>query len=249
MLTVLVTTSPAPLHPSTQDLETTIADIRTQLPTAEIIIAFDGVRPEQEDRRADYEEYIQRALWLCNFSWHNVVPFIAPGWLHQAELTRQALSLIRTPLMLFVEHDRPPLGEIDWLGLCALVLSGEVNVIRLHPEVEVHPHQVHMMLDAEPRTGSGVPYRRTMAWWQHPHVVRPVLLKILLDEYCDPADKMFIEDRLYQAAECDYFDHGRTAWSHWRLAIYQPPGDMKRSYHIDSRGAAHKWPNRLAEHV
>lgn len=247
LLTVIVTTSPVPGHPSTGDLETTITAIREQLPHAEIVLAADGVRPEQEEMRWAYEEYLRRALWLCNFEWRNVVPFIASEWLGQAELTRQALTLVRTPLILFVEHDRPPLGDIDWPGICQLVQSGQVNALRLHAESEIHPEHMHLMVDANAQQVDGVPYRRTMAWWQHPHVIRTVVLKILLEDYFDPRERTFIEDRLYQAAENDWFDNGPPAWSRWRLAIYSPAGDMKRSTHLASRGEEPKWPNVSAE--
>lgn len=247
LLSVIVTTSPTPVHPSTADLDTTISAIRNQLPNAEIIIAADGVRPEQEDMRASYDEYLRRVTWLCNFEWRNTVPFLAPEWLAQAELTRQALKLVRTPLVLFVEHDRPPLGTVDWPGICSLVQSGRVNVLRLHHEAEIHPEHSHLMLLDHAEVWDGVPIRRTMAWWQHPHVIRAVTLKVFLDDYFDPRERTFIEDRLYQLAENDWFDNGFPAWSRWRLAIYSPPGDMKRSTHLASRGDEPKWPNVGAE--
>jgi len=247
LLSVIVTTSPTPVHPSTADLDTTISAIRNQLPHAEIIIAADGVRPEQEDMRASYDEYLRRVTWLCNFEWRNTVPFLAPEWLAQAELTRQALKLVRTPLILFVEHDRPPLGIIDWAGICGLVQSGRVNVVRLHESPEIHPDHAHLMLEDHAVSWDGVPIRRTMAWWQHPHVIRAVTLKVFLEDHFDPRERTMIEDRLYQAAENDWFDHRIPAWNRWRLAIYSPLGDMKRSTHLNSRGDEPKWPNVAAE--
>jgi hypothetical protein len=86
-----------------------------------------------------------------------------------------------------------------------------------------------------------------MAWWQHPHVIRTVTLKVYLEEFFDPRERTMIEDRLYQAAENDWFDNGPPAWSRWRLAIYAPPGNMKRSTHLASRGDEPKWPNVSAE--
>jgi hypothetical protein len=239
LVTVLITTSPAPLHPSTAHLEETVAAVREQLPNAEIVIACDGVRPELAERAADYGEYLRRVLWLCNFEWHNVVPFVADEWLHQAELTRRALSLVRSPLMFFVEHDRPPVGRIDWPGLCAVVGSGEIDMVRLHAEESIHPEQMHLMLGAQTPI-SGVPLLRTAAWWQHPHLVRTDWYKGLLEEHFPPGSRTFIEDRLYQIIECDFFDHGPGSWQRWRLAIYCPPGSILRSRHLNSRGDADK---------
>ena len=65
-ITVIVPTSVIPSHPSTSIIEKTIADIRSQLPNAEIIITIDGLRDEQKDRHGDYQEYIRRLLWMCN---------------------------------------------------------------------------------------------------------------------------------------------------------------------------------------
>jgi hypothetical protein len=245
-VTVILTTSPVPLHPSMADLDTVISAIRHQLPEAEIVIAADGVRPEQEDARADYDEYVRRVCWLANFEWPNVVPFLADEWLGQAELTRRALKLVRTPLVFFVEHDRTPMGDIDWPGICGLVMSGKVNALRLHETPEVHPEHAHLMLEDHAVVWDGIPIRRTMAWWQHPHVIRTAVLRVFLEEYFDPAERTMIEDRLYQAAENDWFDNGPPAWNRWRLAIYSPP-DMKRHRHLNSRGEATKWPNVGAE--
>lgn len=237
-ITVLIPTSPAPLHPSTAHLEETVAAVRAQLPHAEIVIAADGVRPELAEWASDYAEYLRRVLWLCNYEWHNVVPFVAGEWLHQAELTRRALDFVRTPLVLFIEHDRPPTGEIDWEGLCAVVASGRIDQARLHPEVEVHPDQAHLML-GPPALIGGVPLQRTAAWWQHPHLCRTDWYRSALTDHFPPGSRTFIEDRLYQLAESDFFDHGLSSWQRWKLAIYAPEG-MRRSYHLDSRGDAPK---------
>lgn len=246
LVTVLVTTSPIPAHPSTEDIEETIRLIRAQLPGAEIVVAIDGVRPEQEDRTEAYGEYIRRLLWLTNHRWHNVVPYLACEWLHQAALTTEALKLVRTPLVLFVEHDRPPVGEIPWRGLCDAVLSDKVAAIRLHAEAEIHPEHEYLMLDPAPRQVGSVPLRRTLAWWQHPHLIVAERYRGLLFRGFSPYARSMIEDRLYSLYEGDWKDRGKKeAWDRWRVTIYQPEGDMKRSTHLDSRGEDPKFPMHL----
>jgi hypothetical protein len=234
-ITVIVTTSPVPSHPSTEHIEATVASIREQLPTAEIVITVDGVRPEQVRRQGAYSLYVRRLLWLCNYEWHNVVPVVMGEWKHQALSTRAALELVDTPLILFVEHDTPLVGEIPWAGLADAVTSGAANVIRFHQDVSIHEDHERVMLDTEPRIVKGVPLRRTAAWWQRPHLASTEFYRCLLGRF-SPSARTMIEEPVYAAAWSDIEDRGEAGWGDWRLWIYQPPGDMRRSGHLDSRG-------------
>lgn len=245
-ITAVITTSPAPLHPSTEHIEQVVASIREQLPDAEILIVADGVRLEQTDRRADYEEYLRRLLWLCNFEWRNVVVQRLKTWGHQANAVRAALRLVETPLLLFCEHDTPLEGDIDWPGLAAFVASGEANVVRLHFDVEVHPDHEALMLD-EGTTWHSVsfddlPLRRTYVWWQRPHLASAAFYRDRVMPVFPPESRTMIEDRMLQLVENDYLDRGEPAWWDWRLFLYTPEGSIKRSSHLDSRGDDPKYP-------
>ncbi len=176
-VTVLATSSPVPIHPSTDHIEQVVASIREQLPTAEIVVVCDGVRPEQENRRADYDEYVRRLLWLCNYEWSNVLPVVLDEWQHQANATRVALGFVETPLVLFVEHDTPMVGEIDWGGVCALVSGALADAVQFHENTEIHPDHESVMVDAESCLIDGVPVRRIAAWWQRPHLAKTSLYK------------------------------------------------------------------------
>lgn len=124
LVTVLVSTSPIPAHPDTGMIEQTISDVRVHMPDSEIIIMVDGVRPEQEDRRADYEEYTRRLLWLAHHEWHSVLVLLFETHQHQASMTRAALNHVATPTILFVEHDAPltPDCVFDWDDLVDAVM-------------------------------------------------------------------------------------------------------------------------------
>src|SRR5438128_265611 len=127
-ITVLVSTSPIPSHPSTAVIDETIASVRKQLPDSEIILMCDGVRPEQEDRRGDYEEYLRRVLWKADHEWGNVLPLVSDEHLHQAGCTKRALEHINTRLMLFVEGDTPLTdGYIPWGALVNVSRNGETK--------------------------------------------------------------------------------------------------------------------------
>lgn len=240
LITVVVTTSPVPSHPSTDHIEQTIASIRESLPTAEIVVVADGVRPEQADRTEAYETYLSRLLWLCNFQWSNVVPVVLPEWGHQANATRAAMQFVDTPLLLFIEHDTPLVGDIPWAGLCDAVQEGTANAIRLHQDVEIHPDHERVMLDDEPKNIGGVPLRRTAAWWQRPHLASTAFYRRILERF-PASSRTMIEDVLYGVVWSDWEDYGEVGWDQWRIWIYQPDGDMRRSGHLDSRGEDEKF--------
>lgn len=257
LITVIVTTSPVTLHPSTEHVETTIDSVRAQLPDAEIIVVADGVRPEQEYLHDCYAEYLHRLCWLTNFRWHNVVPLLLDDWQHQAGAVRAALELVTTPLVLLVEHDTP-LKEypIQWDALCTLVESGEANSVRFHHEDHIHDEHQALMVDhstrlvaplgADGTRGVGtLPLRRTMTWWQRPHLASTRFYRERILPMFPPDSRAFIEDHVYGVVASAFVDHGESAWWDWRLFVYTPEGTMQRSWHLDSRGEEQKYSMRL----
>lgn len=259
-VTVIVTTSPIESHPETKIIEETIESIRAQLPEAEIIIVADGVRQEQEHLRHSYDEYIKRLLWLTNFEWKNVVPIVRETWGHQANATRAALELVRTPQILFVEHDTPLMGEIDWTGLMYVIESGEAEAIRFHFDVAIHPDHEHLMLDRtlhpyvvvlpedradDWRKPNEVPLLRTVVWWQRPHLASTAFYRDKVMPLFSETSRTMIEDYLHGIVENNWRDNGKEeGWRNWRLFIYAPEGDIKRSGHLDARGAEPKFGMR-----
>lgn len=240
-ITVIIPTSPIPSHPSTAILEETIATVRGQLPHAEIIIGFDGVRPEQERRRPDYEEYTRRVLWLANHEWHNVLPIVFEEHQHQANVTREMLKHVKTPLVLFVEHDTPltPDREFDWTGLSDAIASGDAHLIRFIHEELILPDYEHMMLDDGPKTLHEVPMVRTVQWSQRPHLASTAFYRQIVDHYFSEDSRTMIEDVMHGVVHNAYLTEGEPAWNLWRMWIYAPDSDslgIKRSYHLDGRG-------------
>jgi hypothetical protein len=244
-VTVVMTTSPAPLHPSTEHVEEVVASVREQLPDAEFVIVADGVRPEQEHRRVAYDEYLRRLCWLCEHRWRNVVPLVLDEWGHQANAVRKALELVVTPIILFVEHDTPVVGEIDWRQLTDLILMGKANEVRLHIEHEIHPDWEHLMLDHETvmvETWHGlVPVRRTVQRWQRPHLASLRHYRENILSRLPETSRTMIEDPIYSVVECAWKDRGEEGWEDFRLWVYTPPGSMQRSRHLDSRGSDPKY--------
>lgn len=242
LITVLVTCSPITSHPDTAILEETVASVRERLAGSEIVLAFDGVRPEQEARRADYEEHIRRVLWLADHSWGNTLPLINDRHLHQAVAAKRALEHIQTPLLLFAEHDTPLCGDIPWSEIAETILAGDANVVKLHHEASIlEPHR-YLMLDQEPQKVRGVPMSRTIQWSQRPHLASVAWYRGLLDRYFPHDEKNFVEDVVYGRLIAAHKRDGEMGWlSGWRTWIYTPEGNIQRSGHTDGRAGEDKF--------
>jgi len=254
-VTVIIPTSPVERHPATDVIEETIDSVLQRLPGVEILVVADGVRPEQQALTKNYRLYLYLLAALCAHDWSNVLLVIADGWGHQANVTRLALAKVRTPLVLFVEHDTPLVGDIEWAPLVELVESGEANVVRFYHEAEIQPEHEHLMVDEESRLrltefcdgtvgGSTTAWlRRTMQWSQRPHLASTRFYRMVVDRYFAPSSRTMIEDVMHGIVEVAWREYGEPGWWDWRLWIYTPTdgGDIKRSTHLDWRGDAPKF--------
>lgn len=235
LITVVVTASPIPSHPSTEIIEATIDSIRHQLPLAQIVVACDGVRPEQADQAADYHEFVRRLTWLTNFRWHNVVPVVMDSFQHQANMTIRAMEHVDTPLILYVEHDTPLCGDIQWERLSQAILSGNANVIQLHINDQLHPDHRGICLDSEPHRINGAWLRRTMAWWQRPHLADADWYRDAILSRFTPKSRIMIEDAVYPVME-GQIKADPNAWNFWKVWFYEPDTpSIKRSLHLNGR--------------
>jgi hypothetical protein len=246
LVTVIVPTSPIPSHPSTDVIDETLDSIRDQLGNdVEVIVMIDGVREEQQERRADFEAYTQALLWNLNRA-SNVLPVLHESHQHQAAMTRHALSLIETPLVLFVEHDTPLTGEIPWPACAYAILAGHADVVRFHHEASVlKPHR-HLMLDGAPNWECGFPAMRTVQWSQRPHLASAAYYAHILEAHFAPEDRTMIEDVMYGVVTEAFNIYGEAGWHRHRLWLYAPEGSMVRSRHLDGRGDDPKFENHLA---
>lgn len=224
-MTVLMPTSPVPGNPSTDHIEKTISSVRERLPDTEILVMIDGVREELEHRRTDYEEYVRRLLWLCNQAWSNVTPIRFGEHLHQAEMTRRTINAyVRTPLILFVEHDTPLEGEIPWEECSEPVLDGRLDIVRFYAETVIQDEHWPLMGDQEGK------FLHTLQWSQRPHIASTAFYAKMLRDHFSEDSRSMIEDVMHGVVQ----DAG---WEgQYRLVIYNPGGNLKRSGHLDARG-------------
>lgn len=240
LITVVITTSPIPSHPSTDVIDETIRSVRAQpeLVGVEILVAGDGIPPALEHRADDYWHYLRRLCWAAARGHHGrLVPLLAPEWQHQAVTVAHALQEVRTPLVLLLEHDTPLIGDIDWDGLGKAVLSSQAHVIRLHHDHQVHPEHRYLMVDSDPETVCGAPLLRTVQWSQRPHLASTDIYRELLARYFAPESRTMIEDCLHGVIANAWDELGIDGWEQFRLWMYAPAGDMRRSGHLDGRGS------------
>jgi len=248
-VTVLMPTSPIKSHPDVRIVAETIDSIRAQpeLERAEIIIMLDGVRDEQHDRKADYEEFTRRLLWMCNNHWSNVIVHRHEEHLHQGMMTRKALeSLVQTQMILFVEQDTPLCDYIEWEGMGEAIRTGAANMIRLHHEAHIHPEHEHLMI-GRPLTRGGVRLTRTRQWSQRPHLASTEFYRWMTSTYFGGESRTMIEDVMYSVLETHYLEDGMEGWEKFKLWTYTPIADhIKRSTHTDGREGESKYTMKVA---
>jgi hypothetical protein len=243
-ITVIIPVSPIKSHPDTYILDETIKSVRHHLPNAEIIVTFDGVRKENEDRRADYDEFISRMLWKLGHEYKNVLPVIFDEHMHQTGMARNILDKIKTPLLLYVEQDTPLVTDesIDWEICTDFIIEGHTDVIRFHHEGVIPKEHEHMMLESGSVDYMGVIMQATCQWSQRPHLATVAFYRRILDTCFTPDAKSFIEDKMHGICYEAYKRDGYFGWEQYRICIYAPAGNnIKRSYHTDGRAGEAKY--------
>lgn len=241
-ITVIIPTSPVISNPDIKYIEEAVKSARYQLPDAEIIITFDGIREEQKDINDKYQEYIARVLWLCNFQWENVTPIVFEEHTHQVGMARKALEYVNTPYIVYVEHDAPFNDKpIDWDGAKRVLASGQLDMIRFHFEATIPKPHDHMMLDKEPIMIEDFPVIRTAQWSQRPHIATKTFYERILKDHFSPQAKSMIEDKMHGVAWNAYDTRGKAGWNDYKLGIYAPEGSFVRNYHTDAREGADKY--------
>lgn len=233
-VTVIIPTSPIPSHPSTEIIERTVKSVREQLPDAEILITIDGVKEKQLDRSEDYQEYVRRLLWKCNHDWTKVYPMLFQEHMHQSGMTRAALDKVRTPYVIYVEHDTPFTGEIDWDGVFNVMDSKIAKTIRFHFEDRIPEVHKNLMLD-KPKKIKGVKLMPTAQWSQRPHISDTEFYRQMMRDYFTEESRIMIEDVVYGPIETAFKERGKPGWQDWKIYLYAPDGGYKRSLNLDGR--------------
>lgn len=236
-VTAIIPTSVIPSHPHTDIIDETIESIKERI-DCEIFILFDGVRGEQSDRQEAYDEYIRRMLIKTKDD-PKIIPMVFKDFTHQALMTRKALEFIYTDAVLFVEHDTPLVGEIDFHD-CMDALS-DYNVIRFSHEAVIPNEHLEMML------GNYSGALKTVQWSQRPHLARTEFYRWILHQYFDGTKRSMIEDKMFGIIYNEFIEKGYRAWEKYKMVIYAPENakDLRRSANLDGRKNDPKWQSEL----
>jgi len=231
-LQVVMVTSPVPSNPSLDIIRATLDSVERQLPGVDVLIACDGVRPEQAQMAWDYAQYLYNlCMWARRY--HSVLPVIAESWGHQANTTKRALVRVVSPCLLFMEHDTPLADDfIPWANVVDVVANGHLDVLRFHHESCILDVHEHLMTDHRTKDILGVPLRRTRQWSQRPHVANTNYYRRILRDHFPLTSRTMIEDKMHSVVQ---WQPGH------RLAIYHPEGSILRSKHLDARGDESKF--------
>jgi hypothetical protein len=230
--TVLITTSPSKHHPDTSLIESTLASVRWHFQKAQILILCDGVRKEQEGYRQRYSDFIIALESSVLARWPNVRLVVFPDWQHQAWTIAKGIEQVKTPLILFTEHDQAFLKEyIPWSNLAACILDNRAKLIRFMLEDELKPEWSHLMIG--PMAGGIL--TKTVQWSQRTHLALTDYYRWLIERHLKPGDRCYLEDRFYGLQD---------SWEDNKLTIFTPP-NPRRIYHLDGRGDDAKFESVL----
>lgn len=236
-ITIIIPTSVSPVHPSTEIIDEVIRSIRQYFPDNEIILQVDGLREEQWHRKEMYDEYKSRILWKCLHKWTNVLPIIFEEHLHQSGMMKETISLIRTPLMFYIEGDIALQDnlDVDWQGIMDVLDSEKAYTVRFYTFNKViEPSHMYLMGDQE---GDLI---QSHQWSQQPHIsyvgyYRNVVLP-------NTTQKLFIEDKFYGKLLSDCKDSA-DGWDQHRLWLYNPANkeDIRIVNNLDGRRGLRKF--------
>jgi hypothetical protein len=237
-VTIVMTTSPVPVHPSTDDTLFTLDSVYESMGCRpQTIIACDGVRPEQHELKEAYLEYARR-ITRIGINSNHILPMYGGKHLHQIKLTQLALTEVTTPLLLFMEHDTPFNTEpVDWAACVDMMLYAGADVLRFHHENTIPTPHNHLMEDPVPTSAFGVPVIRTRQWSQRPHLANVDYYRRMLGIVARRPNNGFIEDAQHSVA----LHNPRSN----RVAIYAPEGGFCRTYHTDGRAGGLKYDDVL----
>lgn len=231
-ITVVIPVSPIKSHPSTKIIDETIASIKYHLPKTKIIVSFDGVREEQKNMSLQYARHIQVVM----YKHRDIFPIIFGEHRHQSGMMKELLNnYITSPLVLYVEQDTPLEKEIiNWQEVKEIIESGKANLVRFHHESSIPKEHRHMMLEKQQN------FIQTVQWSQRPHLASAAFYRHIMSLFSEDS-KSFIEDYLHGEVWNAYARDGKQAYNQWRLYIYHPEGNIRRSYHTDGRAGEEKF--------
>jgi hypothetical protein len=220
VITVVITTSPIPSHPSTEVIDRVCEKIWQQLPGVRIVILADGVHPEETQFADRYAEYLSILAKR-----KSLTVYIAPSWGHQSGTLRWALienNFVSTPLILFTDHDRTFTDRpIPWQGLTQTLLDGQFVGVRFQADAGRKSETEFGTF-----TPHGIPVVRITQYLNWPTLNRTDYFTEFVDSF--GAAKTFLE-----ISESDGFL--TQNFERFPYCFYNPVGDCVSSTHLNGR--------------
>lgn len=226
-ITILVPTSLTPSCPNPFLIDNAVRTIRYHLPEAHISICCDGLR-DDVDRKimSAYSGYCES----LGGRYDNASVKVFTEHVNQVGMLEYWLATVKTPLILYLEHDFEVLRDpIEWDAIAEKILDGTYNYIKLSGMHRIPPEHEHLM-HARKRYGPGdhtdfcVIETTQFSTWLHAASL----------EWYRSMYKMFLSARKGEMIEPtlhQVFGHG---WHDGRLAIYNPTQHaMMRCQHLD----------------
>lgn len=215
----------------------------------------DGVHESLAHRAKDYEEYLKRIEENAiskKYGECNVAVF--DSHTHQATMTACVLkAAVKTPLIMFCEHDTSPIGDIPFNYICEIVRTkADINYIRFNIFEKIPAEHEYLMLGVSREAvlfyqgetqhsvitiPTGFPLRHTIQWSQRPHIAKTNWYKDILYTYFPKGKRTMIEDVMHGVVISAYEELG---FDKFGLYIYTPEGNQLRSYHSDGRQSDEK---------
>lgn len=228
LTTVLIPTSPIPAHPSTEMIERCIDSVRKYFPSAQMYVMADGVRPQIENRRAQYQDYVHNLFdrqrdgrfGRCEIR-------VFPDFSQQAIMTRRTLEGVERPLVLFVEHDVTLRQEpaLNFNAIASIIMSGTANMVRLYHWEKIWHEHVHLMRGEIEH--DGVKFVKTVQYSQWPNMGSLDYYRRILSNYFQPTQRNMIETVMYGPVV-------GAPWEQNKIVIYAPE-NMDTFVHMNGR--------------
>ena len=228
LTTILIPTSPIPVHPSTEMIEKCIDSVRVYFPRSPMYVMADGVRPQISGRERQYAEYKHNLLDLCDSGrFGNCEIRVFPEFSQQAIMTSRTLEFVKRPLVLFVEHDVTLRADpaLEFQAMASAIMEGHANMVRLYHWDKIwHEHQHLMRGEFEHR---GVKFIKTVQYSQWPNLAALDYYKRILRNYFTPGQQNMIETVMYGPVVS-------APWEQNKIVIYAPE-NMDTFVHMNGR--------------
>jgi hypothetical protein len=236
LITVVIPTSEIPSHPIPTIISRAVESLKEQLPDAPIIVTCDGPR--------GCEQYDSYCNMLPAWKGETVIIEPPPARIHQSGMLCLALDRVRTPLLLYWEHDWELLPDVPWSELCELIERGAYNYIKLHAAPRIHPLHEHLMVTRtihqhggvgthryyDSEGGRAIPIVQTLQWSQNPHLASTDFYRKTILPLCE-GKRDFIENIVHGIVT-------NSPWQEFKCGIYNPcDGDMMRVRHLDGKNS------------